>query len=203
MEEEIDQEPHEPKLGFVEILLIFPFLILFDIIGIVIIFFGLDDFFILDIINLLVVGYFMLRGINAAGYYICSVVEVIPYVGDVFPGYTIGFAITIYFDRNPKQAKAIDETIGKVAKLKQGGIKGAGESRIESRASGPLKERRQLSADPEVAKKQALGAEKHAGRSYSVATRGGGSKEGDSSDEDDNTVDLSGKNKEEDYKGAT
>lgn len=119
MEEDQGKEPHEPKLGFVEILIIFPFLILFDVLGMIIIFFGLDDFFIFDILNLLVNFYLAFRKVPATAYYICSAVEAIPYVGDIFPGFTIGFAMTIYFDRNPEQAKMVDQTVGKVAKLAQ------------------------------------------------------------------------------------
>lgn len=168
MDEELEQEPHEPKLGFVEILLIFPFLILFDVLGMIIIFFGLDDFFIFDILNLLVNFYLAFRKVPATAYYICSLVEAIPYVGDLFPGFTIGFAMTIYFDRNPEQAKTIDKTVGKAAKLAQmRGVSGAGAQRVAARGQ-------ELSKDPAIAARQTQQAEKYASRSYSVASRGGG-----------------------------
>lgn len=171
MEEELEQEPHEPKLGFVEILLIFPFLILFDVLGMIIIFFGLDDFFVFDILNLLVNFYLAFKKVPATAYYICSIAEAIPYVGDIFPGFTIGFAMTIYFDRNPEQAKTIDKTVGKAASLAQlKSVKGKGASRVAARGQ-------ELSKDPARAERQVARAEKYASRSYSIASRGSG-KEG-------------------------
>lgn len=119
-----EQEKPEPKISIIEILIIGPILVIFDIIGILLIFVALDDLFILDILNGLVVFYFYIRGISATRYLVTSLLELIPYVG-VLPNYTLGFILTVYLDRHPKLVKTALVAAAVVATLPAGGSGGA------------------------------------------------------------------------------
>lgn len=71
------------------------FVVFTDIVGIVLFFFGLDDFFILDIITLpITVFYFIMKGARGEYNLVANLLEIIPYLGAA-PIRSIGFLIQI------------------------------------------------------------------------------------------------------------
>ncbi|MDO8466989.1 MAG: hypothetical protein Q7S83_02500 [bacterium] len=98
---------HEPKISLAEAFLLVAYIGLTDIIGIILVFFALDDFFILDILTFPVTQiYFRIKGVSKAGYDIAmNMAELIPYVG-ALPLRTIGVLMVISADRNPSGATA-------------------------------------------------------------------------------------------------
>ena len=111
---------HEPKISLVEIIFITQYVVLIDAVEILLPFFGLDDFWILDLLALPVIGYLYLKGVNATRSTVAFLLELIPYVGDL-PLLTIGFLATVYLDRNPKLEAAV-----KGVATAKGGVPAAG-----------------------------------------------------------------------------
>ena len=105
-------EQHEPKISLPEIIIITPYFLLTDIIGIALASFGLDDYFLLDIIRFPASQlYLRLKGLKSTANTVTSILEALPYVG-ALPFATIGWLITIYLDQRPE----IESKVNKVAK---------------------------------------------------------------------------------------
>ncbi len=119
-------EKHQPKLNIADIVFITPYYLLADGIGIVLFFFGLDDFFILDAIRFPATQvYLRMSGVNATFDLISNLLEMIPYAG-ALPISTIGWILTIMADRSAVVSAGI-ETAGRVVKpLDKKGKVGAG-----------------------------------------------------------------------------
>ncbi len=99
-------EEEGKKISIVESLLLVMYIGLTDLIGIVLVFFGLDDFFILDILTFPVTQlYFRMKGVKATANLVSNILELIPYVG-ALPIRTIGLIITIYLVNHPKMPVA-------------------------------------------------------------------------------------------------
>jgi hypothetical protein len=78
-----------------------------DLIGIVLIFFALDDFFIIDALTFPVTQfYFRIKGVKGTADLISNILELIPYVG-ALPIRTIGLLITIYMANHPEKLKFV------------------------------------------------------------------------------------------------
>ncbi len=106
---------HEPKISLPEAMLIVEYVLIADIIGIALLLFGLDDFFILDILTFPVTQiYFRMKGVRAGYDLGAGLLELIPYVG-ALPIKTIGVLVTIALDWYFPEAAAI---VGGAAKLK-------------------------------------------------------------------------------------
>jgi len=105
-EQELEAE-HAPIISAVEIIVILAYLAIIDTAEIIVTFFGIDDFWIGDLAATPVTIYLWFRGVSAIRYAATQVLEFIPYVGNL-PLLTIGFLLTVYLDRNPKQAAAIE-----------------------------------------------------------------------------------------------
>lgn len=114
-----------PKISYVETFLLLVYIGATDIIGILLVFFGLDDFFILDILTFPVTQiYFRLKKVNKAGYdLVCNLLELIPYLG-ALPIRTLGVALVIWADHHPEGTVAKIEEKGSLATSKK--IKTAG-----------------------------------------------------------------------------
>lgn len=99
-EEENEQESSEPKISSVMVVLGSLWYGIIDLIGIILAFVGLDDFFILDLLAWPMHWY--LRHVGAPSTYdlIGQIVEMIPYVG-ALPLRSICWGITVWVDRNP------------------------------------------------------------------------------------------------------
>lgn len=107
---------NQPKISTLEAFLLLSGTGLMDAIGIVLVIFGLDDFFILDILGSATQFYFRMKGINKAGYDLAaSALEVIPYVG-ALPLKTIGVLAVIWADRHPEGtvAKITEKAAAKI-----------------------------------------------------------------------------------------
>ena len=108
----------EPKFSITEIVLITPYYLLSDAIGIILVFFGVDDFFILDAIRFPVSQiYLRIKGVAGTATLVSNLLEVIPYVG-ALPCASVGWFITIYIDRHPESiaAKGV-EAAGRMKKI--------------------------------------------------------------------------------------
>jgi hypothetical protein len=71
------------------------FVIFTDIVGVILFFFGLDDFFILDIIALpITVFYFIMKGVRGEYNLVANLLEIVPYLGAA-PIRSIGFLVQI------------------------------------------------------------------------------------------------------------
>ncbi|MEK7635898.1 MAG: hypothetical protein AAB405_02290 [Patescibacteria group bacterium] len=91
----------EKKISLPEIILINLYIIPLDAIGLLLVFFGLDDFWIIDILTFPITQfYFRMIGAKANADLITSLVELIPYVG-ALPIKSIGVNLTIYFTNHP------------------------------------------------------------------------------------------------------
>ena len=100
-------EKSKPKISLVEIVFITPLFMLNDAIGVVLLLFGLDDFFILDIIRFpLSQVYLRLKGVRGTVMLITNILETIPYIG-ALPNATIGWLITCWIDHHPKLFKTM------------------------------------------------------------------------------------------------
>jgi len=100
---------HEPKISLTEIFFITPLFLICDIIGIVLVCFGLDDFFLLDIIRFpLSQVYLYFKGLKGTVTLIGNILETIPYVG-ALPISTTAWLITVWIDHNPAVAEKVEK----------------------------------------------------------------------------------------------
>ncbi len=96
----MDEE--QKKIELPEAILLLLYIVPLDIVGLILVFAGLDDFFILDILTFPVTQfYFRMKGIKCTYDLVASTLEVIPYVGSL-PIKTAGVAITIWMANHPK-----------------------------------------------------------------------------------------------------
>ncbi|MEK7481853.1 MAG: hypothetical protein AAB464_00320 [Patescibacteria group bacterium] len=103
-------EEDQKKISLPEIILLNLYIIPLDIVGLVLVFFGLDDFWIIDILTFPVTQfYFRMKGVKAGADLAASIVELIPYVG-ALPIKSIGMNITIYLANHPKATEIIGKT---------------------------------------------------------------------------------------------
>lgn len=106
------EEKQQPKISLPEIVFITPFFIITDGIGILLAFFGLDDFGLIDIFQFPVSQiYLRMKGVKGTAMLVGNILETFPYVGGL-PNETIAWLITVWLDRHPKIAK-IAEKAGK------------------------------------------------------------------------------------------
>ncbi len=98
---------HEPKISLEEIVIITPYLLLLDGLGILLVAVGMDDFFILDAVRFPVTQLYMrFKGVKGTSMLIGNILELIPYVGGL-PISTVAWLITIYLDRHPEKAEIL------------------------------------------------------------------------------------------------
>lgn len=101
---------HEPKISLPEIIIITPYLLIIDIIGIALVSVGLDDFGMLDVIRFPITQlYLRIKGVKSRIDLIGNIVKLFPYIG-AFP-FVIFWVITIYMDRNPSIANLADKAV--------------------------------------------------------------------------------------------
>ncbi len=99
-----------------ETILLNLYIIPLDLIGLLLIVIGLDDFWILDIMTFPVTQfYFRMKGAKAGADLVTSMVELIPYVG-ALPIKSIGMNITIYLTNHPEKLG----TVGQIAGMAKG-----------------------------------------------------------------------------------
>jgi len=120
----------------VEIFLLMMFAVLSDAIGIVLVAFGVDDFFLLDVLNLLPIGWLMLMKSmplrEARAFLVGCGLEILPYVG-ALPLLTVAMFINIRRYNHPESAIAkVAEKAAGAAGIKRG-VKG-GRVGLEGRA---------------------------------------------------------------------
>lgn len=102
-------DENEKKISLPEIILLNLYIIPLDLVGLALVFLGLDDFGIIDILTFPVTQfYFRMKGAKANADLIASMVELIPYVG-ALPIKSVGMNINIWIANHP------ESTIGKVA----------------------------------------------------------------------------------------
>lgn len=105
-------EEYQPKISFVEIIILTQIFMIFDAIGMVLILFGLDDFFILDALRFPFSQFYIyMKGLKGGATLVGNLLETIPYIG-ALPNSTVCWLITVYMDRNPKSfaAKIVQKT---------------------------------------------------------------------------------------------
>lgn len=112
MPEEEQEQHHEPKISLPEIIFGTMFFGIFDAIELIIVFFGLDDFWIFDTICLSVGTFYLtMKGVAVRYDVTLKLLEFIPYFG-ALPLKTIGFLATVYIDRYPKLAAVASKAAG-------------------------------------------------------------------------------------------
>jgi len=113
----MDEE--QKKIELPEAILLLLYIVPLDIVGLILVFAGLDDFFILDILTFPVTQfYFRMKGIKCTYDLVASTLEVIPYVGSL-PIKTAGVAITIWMAWMANHPKTIAPA-AKTAQLAKG-----------------------------------------------------------------------------------
>ena len=91
------------KILLSETLLLNMYIIPLDLLCLLLIFFGLDDFWIIDLLTFPVTRlYFMVKGEKAGADLVASVLELIPYVG-ALPIKSVGLNIAIYVINHPEK----------------------------------------------------------------------------------------------------
>lgn len=121
-------ENYQPKISLIEMFLLIIWGVIIDIIGLILVLFALDDFFILDLFGIVTQFYFRMKGVNGAAYDLAgSVLEFIPYIG-ALPLKTAGIVTVIWVDRHPTGgvAKAVS-VAQKVAPVKAKAAAGVGD----------------------------------------------------------------------------
>jgi hypothetical protein len=96
----MNESEHEPLISLPEVILVGMLFVLFDAIELILFFFGLDDFWIMDITISTVFFYFFMKGVPPMIQLISWVIELFPYVG-VLPLLSIGWFLTVWADRHP------------------------------------------------------------------------------------------------------
>ncbi|MGB9608953.1 MAG: hypothetical protein ACPL3E_01100 [Minisyncoccia bacterium] len=116
----MDENQNEPKIRLGEALIAgFWFFALPDLIEFLLIFFGLDDFWLSDLYAFSSSQlYLYLKGVKRIYNLVANLLELIPYLGWL-PFRTVGFAITVFIENNPK----IQAQISKATKAVQTGVK--------------------------------------------------------------------------------
>ncbi len=90
----------KPKISTVEALLLLMYIGATDLVGFLLIFVGLDDFFLLDLLTFPVTQiYFKMKGVKANYAFVTNILELVPYLG-ALPLRTIGVAAVIWMDRH-------------------------------------------------------------------------------------------------------
>ena len=91
-----------PKISYIEAFLIMAVVILADLVELVLVFFGLPDFWIPDIISFPITQiYFRMKGVKGELALVGNLLELIPYVS-ALPMRTALVAAVIVIDRSPK-----------------------------------------------------------------------------------------------------
>ena len=111
---------HEPRLSLIAVGIIAAWFAIADIIDIVLKFFALDDFWILDILTWPIAAlYFKLKGVSQTYNTVCGALELVPYVG-ALPMRTFGIIMVAYLDRHPKLEAAVLAVGSKLPSAKRG-----------------------------------------------------------------------------------
>lgn len=100
--------PQQSRIGILAILLFTPYLLLLDVIDILLLFLGLDDFWILDLLSFPVTQFY-LRWKSARSTYnlVGNLLELIPYVGKL-PWRTVGFLLTVWATNRAARKAALE-----------------------------------------------------------------------------------------------
>ncbi|HDH31260.1 MAG TPA: hypothetical protein ENH26_00610 [Candidatus Wolfebacteria bacterium] len=98
---------NEKCISLPESILLIMYIGFTDLIGIILIFFGLDDFLILDLITFPVTQfYFRIKGVRSTYDLATNILECIPYLG-ALPMRTVGLIITIYLANHPTTTEGV------------------------------------------------------------------------------------------------
>ena len=101
------------KISIAEAILLLGYIGMTDLVGFLLIFIGLDDFFLLDLLTFPVTQfYFRIKGVRAGFDLAMNAAELIPYVG-FLPLRTLGVAYVIWKDRHQKTGQAEEEAVPK------------------------------------------------------------------------------------------
>lgn len=134
----MDEAP-EPKISLVEAILIGIIFALFDLVGIVLVIFGLDDFFILDILSSPIFLYLYIKGVPSMKQLVAWIVEIFPWAG-ALPSYSIGWWLTVWADHHPSSALTKAGQVAAAAKGRtsaaaaKGGLTAGGKAATEIKA---------------------------------------------------------------------
>ena len=97
------------RFALIESVFLVGYVAIFDAVGLIIVFFGLDDLGLLDLTSVLPMGYFLfLKGMGfgeAKSFLTASGLELIPYAG-ALPINTLGMILNIYRANHPESAVA-------------------------------------------------------------------------------------------------
>jgi hypothetical protein len=101
----MDEE--KKKIELPETVLLLLYIVPLDVVGIILLLFGLDDFFVFDVLTFPVTQfYFRMKGVKATYDLIAGGLELIPYVGSL-PIKTAGVLMTIWAANHPKATAPI------------------------------------------------------------------------------------------------
>ena len=108
----MDEE--QKKISLPETIVLMLYIVPLDIVGLILVFFGLDDFLILDILTFPVTQfYFRMKGVKSTYDLIAGICELIPYIG-ALPIKSIGVGITIWMANHPRAAQVARVATGKL-----------------------------------------------------------------------------------------
>ena len=100
-----------PKISIAEAILLLMYIGATDLVGFLLVFVGLDDFFLLDLLTFPVTQiYFRMKGVKGKLDLVMNALEVIPYVG-FLPLRTIGVAYIIWKDRHQEEVVGAEEMV--------------------------------------------------------------------------------------------
>jgi len=95
---EVSQGKSTPSITSPEAVIMFPLAIILDLLGYVLLLFALDDFWLMDIVGLLIIGSWVFirsggkrttskKGLKNFG--VATVIEMVPYVGSISPSWSV------------------------------------------------------------------------------------------------------------------
>lgn len=102
-----DATPKDPKISLPEALIVLSFIMMVDLLELLLLFVGMDDFWITDALAFPTTYlYLRWKGVRGAYVLFTGAWELVPYLGWL-PARTIGFLLTIWADRHPKKAQSM------------------------------------------------------------------------------------------------
>jgi len=109
----VPAEQSQSKFSLPEVIVVTTFLIVGDLVDVLLLLVGLDDFMLVDLLfGFPLMIYLWWKGARGTYVYITFFLELIPYVGKL-PLRTIGFLLAVQADRHPVAARAVTTVAGR------------------------------------------------------------------------------------------
>ncbi|TSC72321.1 MAG: hypothetical protein G01um101438_639 [Parcubacteria group bacterium Gr01-1014_38] len=97
------------QISLIAVLLFTPYLAVLDGVNVLLLFVGMDDFWITDVLAFPITQlYLRFKGVRSTYNIVCNIVELIPYVG-ALPLKTVGFLLTVWANRRAARRETLEQ----------------------------------------------------------------------------------------------